>query len=383
EKVSTDRPIVSTDGSKVSTDRQIKGTDEHNEGTEEHIEGTEEHIEGTEEHNEGTEEHIEGTKEQIKSTDGQRKGTKDHTEEGSATQATQTPTSTIFGDDEIIAKVLLNMSQAKAVSREKEKGNFKHSELKTKKFEEIQALFEKIKRSDEDFISIGSAEDERLIKKMNEKRIDSSKNEMIKEESKEEVKEESKEEESNRKRKLGLEYSGVGSYLVLSVHTLVTEAGTSHSYACREEVSFEEERRKIDDIDQDPDIIRDRLAELINQRKRYFAQQRDEERRNKPLTQAQQRTYMLNYIKHMGSHTLQQLKRYSFNELKALFETTMRRVSTFVPIESKDDKAVLKLAVESSKRDAEEEFDQGSSKRQKTGESIRDTDADELSQEEL
>ncbi|GJY98634.1 hypothetical protein Tco_0516064 [Tanacetum coccineum] len=75
-------------------------------------------------------------------------------------------------------------------------GNFKHSELKTKKFEEIQALYEKIKRSDEDFISIGSAEDERLIKKMNEKGIDSSKNEMVKEESKEEVKEENKEEET-------------------------------------------------------------------------------------------------------------------------------------------------------------------------------------------
>ncbi|GJU02015.1 hypothetical protein Tco_1112353 [Tanacetum coccineum] len=87
EKVSTDRPIVSIDGSKVSTDRKIEGTDE-----------------------------------QIESTDEKRKGTKDHTEGGSATQVTQTPTSTIFRDDEIIAKVLLNMSQAKAVSREKEKG---------------------------------------------------------------------------------------------------------------------------------------------------------------------------------------------------------------------------------------------------------------------
>ncbi|GJU64018.1 putative ribonuclease H-like domain-containing protein [Tanacetum coccineum] len=122
EKVSTDRPIVSTDGSKVSTDRQIEGTDEQIEGTEEHNEGTEEHNEGTEEHIEGTEEHIEGTEEQTESTDGQRKGTEDQFEEGSATQATQTPTSTIFGDDETIAKVLLNMSQAKAVSREKEKG---------------------------------------------------------------------------------------------------------------------------------------------------------------------------------------------------------------------------------------------------------------------
>ncbi|GKF14129.1 hypothetical protein Tco_0055591, partial [Tanacetum coccineum] len=81
EKVSTNRPIVSTDGSKVSTDRQIE------------------------------------------STDGQVKGTEDQTEEEIATQTSaQTPTSMIFGDDETIAKVLLNMSKAKAVSKEKEKG---------------------------------------------------------------------------------------------------------------------------------------------------------------------------------------------------------------------------------------------------------------------
>ncbi|GJS25626.1 hypothetical protein Tco_0454258 [Tanacetum coccineum] len=68
-------------------------------------------------------------------------------------------------------------------------GNYKHAELKVKKFEEVQALYEKIKRSDEDFISIGSAEDESK--------------EEDQEESKEEVQEESKEEESTRKRKLG------------------------------------------------------------------------------------------------------------------------------------------------------------------------------------
>ncbi|GKF33799.1 hypothetical protein Tco_0106999 [Tanacetum coccineum] len=62
-------------------------------------------------------------------------------------------------------------------------GNFKHSELKSKKFEEIQAMYEKIKRSEEDFIAIGSVEDDRLIKRMNKK--DSSKGEEIKQESKE------------------------------------------------------------------------------------------------------------------------------------------------------------------------------------------------------
>ncbi|GJR14778.1 hypothetical protein Tco_0797430 [Tanacetum coccineum] len=122
EKVSTDRPIVSTDGSKVSTDRHIEGTDEQVEGTEEHNEGTEEQIVGTEENIESTEEHIEGTEEQVESTDGHKKGTEEEIAAQATQTSTQTPTSKIFGDDETIAKVLLNMSQAKAVSREKEKG---------------------------------------------------------------------------------------------------------------------------------------------------------------------------------------------------------------------------------------------------------------------
>nr|GEV25125.1 hypothetical protein [Tanacetum cinerariifolium] len=131
------------------------------------------------------------------------------------------------------------------------------------------------------------------------------------------------------------------------------------------------------------------MKKLINQGKRYSAAQRDEERRNKQPTQAQQRTYMSNYIKHIGSYTLQQLRGYSFDEIKTLFEATMRRVNTFVPIESEVDRAVPELAAESSKRYAEEELDQESSKRQKTGESSelaeepKDKEADELSQEEL
>ncbi|GKB81984.1 hypothetical protein Tco_0948879 [Tanacetum coccineum] len=58
-----------------------------------------------------------------------------------------------------------------------------------------------IKRSTEDFIAIGSVEDEGLIKKMKKK--DSSKGEENKQESKEEVKQEDKEEENTRKRKQG------------------------------------------------------------------------------------------------------------------------------------------------------------------------------------
>ncbi|GJU88199.1 hypothetical protein Tco_1300622 [Tanacetum coccineum] len=392
EKVSTDRPIVSTDGSKVSTDRQNEGTEENFEGAEEHIKGTKEHIKGTEE--------------QVKSTDGHKKGTKEEIATQSTQTSTQTPTSTIFGDDETIAKVLLNMSQAKAVSREKEKGielkdveetdrprptstrslltlkplpkidpkdkgkkkieeqdesegesdgipeaekkfkqlesdeemarkiqeewkaeeernriaeekaanealirnfddikarieedrllaeklqeqerekftieerakflhdtimmtylkhvgNFKHAELKIKKFGEVQALYEKIKRSDEDFISIGSAEDERLIKRMNKKGVDSSRSEVLKEESKEEVQKESKEKESTRKRKLAPDEEKEVDYEILDRKYPIKEWKTE----CLGTKPQTDQAEHIEEINQNV-VIRS------NGQKRYFS----------------------------------------------------------------------------------------------------------------
>ncbi|GKD20508.1 hypothetical protein Tco_1222211 [Tanacetum coccineum] len=47
-------------------------------------------------------------------------------------------------------------------------GNKKHSYLKNKTFEEIQALYEKVKRFDESFTADGSTKDERKIKEMKE-----------------------------------------------------------------------------------------------------------------------------------------------------------------------------------------------------------------------
>ncbi|GJV98039.1 hypothetical protein Tco_1549616 [Tanacetum coccineum] len=85
----------------------------------------------------------------------------------------------------------------------------------------------------------------------------------------------------------------------------------------------------------------------------------------------------------MGSHTLQQLKKLSFDEVKELFETTIKRVNTFTPMESND--TVLKVVAGSSKRDAEQELNQESSKRRKIGEGLEPAEEsrDELSQEQL
>ncbi|GKE83315.1 hypothetical protein Tco_1553315 [Tanacetum coccineum] len=50
----------------------------------------------------------------------------------------------------------------------------------------------------------------------------------------------------------------------------------------------------------------------------------------------------------MGSYTLQQLKRLSFDEFKDLFEATMRRANTFVPMETKIRRGVPELVADSS-----------------------------------
>ncbi|GJW07585.1 hypothetical protein Tco_1570008 [Tanacetum coccineum] len=78
-----------------------------------------------------------------------------------------------------------------------------------------------------------------------------------------------------------------------------------------------------------------------------------------------------------------QLKKLSFDEVKELFETTMKRVNTFNPMEIDD--TVPKVIAGSSKIDAEQELNQESSKRQKIGERSKPAEElkDELSQEQL
>ncbi|GKC34937.1 hypothetical protein Tco_1047321, partial [Tanacetum coccineum] len=88
------------------------------------------------------------------------------------------------------------------------------------------------------------------------------------------------------------------------------------------------------------------LVEMIDERKRLFAQQRAKQKRNKPTTQAQQRTYMY-----------------------------------FVPMES--DRLVPKILTGSSKRTAEIELEHEGSKRQKTNEEQSAEEEMELSKEEL
>ncbi|GKB34632.1 hypothetical protein Tco_0879574 [Tanacetum coccineum] len=78
-----------------------------------------------------------------------------------------------------------------------------------------------------------------------------------------------------------------------------------------------------------------KLVELFNQRKKFFVQQRAEAKRNKPMTPAQQKEYMSNYIKNQeGGYSIKQLKSLSFEQ---------ERFSTTKPTDDKEMELWVKL----------------------------------------
>ncbi|GJU74942.1 hypothetical protein Tco_1266347 [Tanacetum coccineum] len=133
----------------------------------------------------------------------------------------------------------------------------------------------------------------------------------------------------------------------------------------------------------DEDLPR-KLVNLVNQRKKFFSQQRAKAKRNKPMTPTQQKEYMITYIKNQeGVYTLKQLKALSFKKVKEIFEATMRKVQSFVPMDSELEVQRLKKAGQ----DVVEE----PAKKQRTGEALgsvqeqtcKEPKAEELSQEQL
>ncbi|GJR02605.1 hypothetical protein Tco_0525589 [Tanacetum coccineum] len=84
-------------------------------------------------------------------------------------------------DEEIAKKMQEDWEDRRGMKKRK-----KHVDLKNKNFEEIQVLYEKVKRPDKNFIAIGSTEDERQIKEMNEEAKDYKKKKVVKETPREE-----------------------------------------------------------------------------------------------------------------------------------------------------------------------------------------------------
>ncbi|GKB05881.1 hypothetical protein Tco_0834076 [Tanacetum coccineum] len=98
----------------------------------------------------------------------------------------------------------------------------------------------------------------------------------------------------------------------------------------------------------------------MNKRKKYFAKLRAKEKRRKPPTKAQKRNLMSTYLKNMGGYKYNQLKNKSYNEIQKLFDNEMKRVNTFIPMNSEVVKS--KEGTEESSKITEDELESDKSK---------------------
>ncbi|GJY76192.1 ribonuclease H-like domain-containing protein [Tanacetum coccineum] len=82
------------------------------------------------------------------------------------------------------------------------------------------------------------------------------------------------------------------------------------------------------------------FVELMKKRKKHFAKLRAEKIRRKPPTKSQKRNQMSTYLRNMAGYKHTQLKNKSFEEIQMLFDKEMKRVNSFVPIDSEVVKSV-------------------------------------------
>ncbi|GKC30867.1 hypothetical protein Tco_1038161 [Tanacetum coccineum] len=103
------------------------------------------------------------------------------------------------------------------------------------------------------------------------------------------------------------------------------------------------------------------FVELMNKRNEHFAMLRAEEKRRKLPTKAQKRNQMSTYLKNMGGYKHNQLKSKSFEEIQKMFDKEIRRVNTFIPMDSEVVKS--KKGTEESSKGTEDELESDKSKK--------------------
>ncbi|GKB96794.1 hypothetical protein Tco_0982931 [Tanacetum coccineum] len=121
------------------------------------------------------------------------------------------------------------------------------------------------------------------------------------------------------------------------------------------------------------------FVQLLEKRRKFFAAKRVEEKRNRPPTKAQQRSIMCTYLKNMAGWKPKDLKNKSFATIQDLFDKAMKRVNTFVDMDTELVEGSMKYKAEtvqeSSSKRAGEDLEQESSKKQKVDE---DKESEEL-----
>ncbi|GJR76664.1 putative ribonuclease H-like domain-containing protein [Tanacetum coccineum] len=76
------------------------------------------------------------------------------------------------------------------------------------------------------------------------------------------------------------------------------------------------------------------FMEFMEKRRKHFTALRAKEKRKRPPTKTQKRNQMSIYLKHMGGYKHNQLKGRSYDEIQKLFDKEIKRVNSFVAINS-------------------------------------------------
>ncbi|GKB50279.1 hypothetical protein Tco_0901032 [Tanacetum coccineum] len=238
-------------------------------------------------------------------------GTDDQTERRSATPTTPTTTPTMFRDDETIAQVLLNMSQAKAVSREKEKG------VELKDVEETERPRPTSTRSLLTLKPLPKIDPKDKGKKKIEEEDESD----TESEAEEEVKKLAEEEAI--KTALSNEYDFIQARI---------EA--DRLLALR----LQDEEREQFTVEERAKFLHDTIAA----QRRFLAEQRAIAIRNKLPTRTQLRNQMMTYLKHVGNKKHSDLKSKTFEDIQALYEKVKMFDESFTAVGSTEDERRIK-----------------------------------------
>ncbi|GJQ99453.1 hypothetical protein Tco_0522438 [Tanacetum coccineum] len=97
------------------------------------------------------------------------------------------------------------------------------------------------------------------------------------------------------------------------------------------------------------------FMEFMEKRRKHFAALRAQEKRKRPPTKTQKRNQMSIYLKHMGGYKHNQLKGRSYDEIQKLFDKEMKRVNSFMAMNSEAQEIRDKLESDKSKKQKTDE----------------------------
>ncbi|GJU43648.1 hypothetical protein Tco_1200914 [Tanacetum coccineum] len=231
------------------------------------------------------------------------------------------------GTDELIAKVLLNMSQARAVTREKEKGvelrdveesdkprpTSTRSILTLKPLPKIDPKDKGKKRIEEEDVESSSESEEITTVEKKFKQLSADE---------ELARKVQKDWETEEERKRQADVDAVNDALVQELYDVKARLEADRLLALR----LQEEEREKFTIEERAKFLHDTIAA----QRRFLVEQRSTAIRSKPPTKTQLRNQMITYLKHVGGKKYTDLKNRKFDDIQTLYERVKRNNDRFL-----------------------------------------------------